>query len=197
MSDTSQGAGWWQASDDKWYPPETHPDRRPPPPPREPPPRPAEPTRPVVKQRPTPTPFLVKAPGRPASGSESDASAKRPNWWRWIVLAVVIVVVVIVVVRSQSGTSHNTTFAGVVTGGKPINARQLSVAVVVKNTGGQTGTPTCVVTASSPEGAHRGTARLTAKTPLAPGQEHLYITTVAISGNGAKAVQSSGVSVSC
>ena len=30
MSDTSQGAGWWQASDGKWYPPETHPSRRPP-----------------------------------------------------------------------------------------------------------------------------------------------------------------------
>lgn len=26
MSDTSQGGGWWRASDDKWYPPETHPE---------------------------------------------------------------------------------------------------------------------------------------------------------------------------
>ena len=25
MSDTSQGEGWWQASDEKWYPPETRP----------------------------------------------------------------------------------------------------------------------------------------------------------------------------
>ena len=25
MSDTAQGAGWWQASDGKWYPPEAHP----------------------------------------------------------------------------------------------------------------------------------------------------------------------------
>src|SRR3954466_15149469 len=25
MSDTSQGAGWWQASDGKWYPPDTTP----------------------------------------------------------------------------------------------------------------------------------------------------------------------------
>jgi uncharacterized protein DUF4190 len=25
MSDTQQGPGWWQASDGKWYPPETHP----------------------------------------------------------------------------------------------------------------------------------------------------------------------------
>jgi hypothetical protein len=27
VSDVSQGPGWWIASDDKWYPPETHPDR--------------------------------------------------------------------------------------------------------------------------------------------------------------------------
>jgi hypothetical protein len=26
MSDVSQGAGWWQASDGKWYPAESHPD---------------------------------------------------------------------------------------------------------------------------------------------------------------------------
>lgn len=26
MSDVPQGPGWWQASDDKWYPPESHPD---------------------------------------------------------------------------------------------------------------------------------------------------------------------------
>ena len=26
MSDTSQGPGWWQASDGKWYAPEIHPD---------------------------------------------------------------------------------------------------------------------------------------------------------------------------
>ena len=33
MSDAQQGPGWWQASDGKWYPPESHPSRRPPPPP--------------------------------------------------------------------------------------------------------------------------------------------------------------------
>ena len=32
VSDTSQGPGWWQASDGKWYSPEQHPDYRPPPP---------------------------------------------------------------------------------------------------------------------------------------------------------------------
>jgi hypothetical protein len=28
MSDTSEGLGWWEASDGKWYPPETHPNYR-------------------------------------------------------------------------------------------------------------------------------------------------------------------------
>ena len=32
MSDVSQGLGWWQASDLKWYPPERHPDYVAPPP---------------------------------------------------------------------------------------------------------------------------------------------------------------------
>ncbi len=33
MSDTSQGPGWWQASDDKWYPPDLNPGHPLPPPP--------------------------------------------------------------------------------------------------------------------------------------------------------------------
>src|SRR5579872_763166 len=33
MSDTSQGPGWWQASDGKWYRREQHPNYMPPPPP--------------------------------------------------------------------------------------------------------------------------------------------------------------------
>lgn len=31
MSDTAQAAGWWLASDGKWYPPELHPSYVPPP----------------------------------------------------------------------------------------------------------------------------------------------------------------------
>jgi serine/threonine kinase PknH len=40
MSDVSQGPGWWQAADLKWYPPELHSDDEelPPPPPDRPPP---------------------------------------------------------------------------------------------------------------------------------------------------------------
>jgi hypothetical protein len=31
MTETPQGPGWWQASDGRWYPPETHPSYQPPP----------------------------------------------------------------------------------------------------------------------------------------------------------------------
>jgi hypothetical protein len=43
VSDTQQGPGWWQASDGKWYPPETHPSRQVPPPAVPPPGYPGEP----------------------------------------------------------------------------------------------------------------------------------------------------------
>jgi hypothetical protein len=36
MSDTTQGPGWWLASDGKWYPPELHPNYAPPPSPSAP-----------------------------------------------------------------------------------------------------------------------------------------------------------------
>ena len=52
MSDTSQGEGWWRASDGKWYPPETHPDYQPPAPPA-PEPEPAPPVPPIAE---TPSP---------------------------------------------------------------------------------------------------------------------------------------------
>ncbi len=42
MSDTSQGPGWWQASDDKWYPPESHANYRAPAPPPPAPPFPGD-----------------------------------------------------------------------------------------------------------------------------------------------------------
>jgi hypothetical protein len=37
MSDSSQGPGWWQASDGRWYPPQSHPTQQAAPPPAAPP----------------------------------------------------------------------------------------------------------------------------------------------------------------
>ena len=66
MSEVSQGPGWWQASDLKWYPPERHPNYEapPPPPPGQPPvppPRPAE--RPPTETA-TPPPWSGYPPRR-------------------------------------------------------------------------------------------------------------------------------------
>jgi micrococcal nuclease len=56
MSDTSQGPGWWRASDGRWYPPETHPQYRQPPmaEPPEPPRPPPGPIAPFLPERPGP-----------------------------------------------------------------------------------------------------------------------------------------------
>lgn len=53
MSDTSQGEGWWLASDGKWYPPQAASVVAPPPPPGMPPgpyPQPTKPSKPLYKR---------------------------------------------------------------------------------------------------------------------------------------------------
>ncbi|MEM9521599.1 MAG: hypothetical protein AAGA37_19980 [Actinomycetota bacterium] len=52
MSDVSQGDGWWQASDGKWYAPEQHPDYKPAPPPPPPTNAPPPPTAPAGDSKP-------------------------------------------------------------------------------------------------------------------------------------------------
>ncbi len=93
MSEQSQGPGWWQASDGKWYPPEQHPDHQ----------APAEP--PVTQTLP-PTTALppvapLSPPGPPAGpppatapvGAVPPATPPRGNG-RWIALGVLAAVVV-------------------------------------------------------------------------------------------------------
>lgn len=92
MSDTPRMARWWQASDGKWYPPEQHPNYRPPAPPP-----------PVAKPLPKPpsaaTSTMTFDPRKQPPG---DGRAKR--WWHkfrglptwaqaaiWIVLAIIII----------------------------------------------------------------------------------------------------------
>jgi hypothetical protein len=84
MSDTSQGQGWWQASDGKWYPPEQHPNYQPPVPPSPPPPNPLLSTPPTSAgpfpgTASSPPPATVPPPG-PAAGPPTVAAgaASRP-----------------------------------------------------------------------------------------------------------------------
>ena len=73
MSDVSQGPGWWEASDDKWYPPEEHPDYRPPRPP--PPPRPAPTDEAATMSSTLPTGAMPAVEASPSPAALPDWSA--------------------------------------------------------------------------------------------------------------------------
>jgi len=64
MSDTAPGPGWWEASDGKWYPPETHPNYQPA----------AEPVRPqhpkLRQETPDPEPATIAGETTPAESQE-------------------------------------------------------------------------------------------------------------------------------
>jgi hypothetical protein len=70
LSDVSQGPGWWQASDGKWYAPEQHPNYQPPPP------SPATAPAPVAAPPPAPAPVAVAPQLRGASAPLG------PGWWQ-------------------------------------------------------------------------------------------------------------------
>ncbi len=72
MSDGSPQPGWWQASDGKWYPPETHPSRRATEP--SPPTQPASVSQPVVPTAPV-------APVPPPAPS-AEPAASPAGWWQ-------------------------------------------------------------------------------------------------------------------
>jgi hypothetical protein len=67
VSDASQGPGWWQASDGKWYPPETHPSARPGP-------APADPWAAASPTSPT-NPANLGSPGSPGVAPDPQAQA--------------------------------------------------------------------------------------------------------------------------
>jgi hypothetical protein len=79
MSNASQGPGWWQASDGRWYAPEQHPDYKPqPPPPPSAAPAPPPPNPPST----VPAPPLPNPPAAPAPSPPSGAQAPpAPNAW--------------------------------------------------------------------------------------------------------------------
>ncbi|MEQ8840672.1 MAG: hypothetical protein RIB98_06800 [Acidimicrobiales bacterium] len=79
MSDTSQGDGWWQASDGKWYPPETHPDYTAPAPSTPPGPPPTSP----------PSAF----PDPTAAMSTAPTGTATPLWKKPVFLAIAGVLV--------------------------------------------------------------------------------------------------------
>jgi hypothetical protein len=72
MSDSSQGPGWWQASDGRWYPPQSHPNQ------------PAAPPPPTYS---APPPVAYGAPGAKKSGM--------PGWAKVVLILGGILVVLV------------------------------------------------------------------------------------------------------
>jgi len=97
VSDTSQGPGWWVASDGRWYAPETHPNYVPPPTP----PASGPPAAPLGSP-------AVPGPGwwmgsdglmhPPLAGSPGAASGSEKKPRRGLIIALICVVVVLVAV---------------------------------------------------------------------------------------------------
>src|SRR3954447_6309786 len=116
MTDSSQGPGWWQASDGKWYAPEAHPDfggapteaveaaSTPPEPPQAPPAPPSPPV-PPTEAMPAAGPPAgppLGAPGGPPPGAPGGPPPGAPGAGgssnaRWIVLGVLGAVIIAIV----------------------------------------------------------------------------------------------------
>lgn len=91
MSDVSQGPGWWQASDGKWYPPESHPTAAVPPPP------------PVF-----PAPTTNAAPD-PAQGPTPLVVVPKKPWWRrwWVISAAVVLLIAVIGAVAGGGSDED------------------------------------------------------------------------------------------
>ncbi|WP_426573015.1 RDD family protein [Aquihabitans sp. McL0605] len=104
MSDTSQGPGWWQASDGKWYPPEQAPGAAPNPaagmPPAGPPPGYGAP------------PAYGAAPAYGAPGGLAGVPGPRATWgqraiaiiidWAFIVVGYILLAIVVAILGAIS-----------------------------------------------------------------------------------------------
>lgn len=101
MSDTSQGPGWWQASDGKWYAPETATT-------------PAPPAPPAAEA----LPMNAKSAKASAKAAQAHAKALRP-WYkkkRFIGLGLVAILVIIIIAAS-SGSKSSTNGTSPTSGG--------------------------------------------------------------------------------
>jgi hypothetical protein len=99
MSDVSQGPGWWQASDGKWYPPESHPSGQVPPPPTST--APSNPYGPGAWQ-------TADGQWHPAQTMRQSPKRFYRRVWFWLLVSLVVVIV-IVVAASAAINKANTT----------------------------------------------------------------------------------------
>lgn len=122
VSDVSEGPGWWQATDQKWYPPERHPNYQPAPPP--PPPGPA--------------PMAAAAPPPPQPAAKKELT-RRPLFWILLVIVLLcggcigIVAAVSTSVDHQAHVQHTVVYS--VTGTGSVN--NVTYATVQEGNGQQ------------------------------------------------------------
>lgn len=101
MSDTSQGHGWWQASDGRWYPPEAHPNYRA---------QPFQPpTLPQVQVAPPQPSQPIAYPAYPAAMTATTKPRKsRKRWW---ILGAGAAIVALVAISAASPNTDDTSAA--------------------------------------------------------------------------------------
>lgn len=91
MSDTSQGDGWWIASDGKWYAPELHPDYRPPP----------------VQPLPPPPSLLPPPPQGPVDPQQVPPAKSHGR--RLLLIPAAIVALIIIIIAATAGSNNQRT----------------------------------------------------------------------------------------
>ena len=125
MSDTSQGVGWWVASDGRWYPPEQHPVQQMPPPPFPPPYWPGH-SGPPPRWQP-----------RQTNGLAIASMVLGILWIYWVgsVLALVFGYVALRQIRARDESGHSMAIAGIVLGWAGV-AIGVIIAVVFVTVGG-------------------------------------------------------------
>ncbi|HUQ62426.1 MAG TPA: DUF4190 domain-containing protein [Acidimicrobiales bacterium] len=132
MSDVSQGPGWWQASDGKWYPPEQATQ----PPPTQPTPTtpaaPGAPSNPYGQQAPPYQPYQAQ-PSRKMNGL-AIAALVCGILWGFGVLAIVAVVFGIIAlkqIKTRGETGNGLAIAGIILGGIGILGAIVSIITLV------------------------------------------------------------------
>jgi Domain of unknown function (DUF4190) len=103
MSDTSEGPGWWQASDGKWYRPEQHPSYAPLPPPG------------LVPGYYTLNPRAVP---QPTNGMAIVAMVLGIAWFWWVgsILALIFGYVALRQIKERNESGRGMAVAGIVLG---------------------------------------------------------------------------------
>ena len=146
MSDTSQGPGWWQASDGKWYSPEQRPGYQPPDTATTVAPTPPSP---VGADGPMGPGWWQATDGRwypPQPGASYVTPQKKPVYkrvWFWLLMVLAVIVALIIILVAAIGTA--------------VHVADTTKHTIVYSV---TGTGTATITYYSFDNNHNGSAQL-------------------------------------